>query len=506
LILLANIETYSLIKNLNIGLYSLGNFMIKNNKALIKNHFDRMAPARSSWIKKAKGFYSEDIRSMKEYIPKNSKILEIGCGNGNLLAALEPSIGVGIDISKGMIAEAKNKYDNIDFIEADIENTNILKKINQLFDFIIISDTIGYLNDIENTFNELHKVCSADTRIIVSYYSPFWEPILNIAARLKFKMPELPKLLLNEVDISELINSSDFETVKKQKKIIYPFTFFGLGRFINRFFSCLPILSYFCIRSYVIARSLKAASLDLPSSASVIIPCRNEKGNIRNALDRLPLFTKDIEIIFVEGHSKDGTWEEVQKVIRDKSFIKKGFKMKAIQQKGLGKADAVFQAFSIATNDVLIILDGDLTVPPEDIPKFWKKISRGEAEYVNGSRLVYHMENEAMRLLNYIANKIFAVLFTWLLGQRFTDTLCGTKVIRKRHFDKACERNKELGNFDPFGDFFIIFGASRLNLKILEVPIRYRAREYGETQISRFSHGFLLIKMVVFAFFKLKAI
>ena len=480
--------------------------MNKNNKKLIKDHFDRLAPKRSLWIKKAKGFYSEDIRAMKEYIPKNSKVLEIGCGNGNLIAALDPSVGVGIDISKGMIVEAKNNYENKDFIEDDIENTNVLKKVNQIFDFIIISDTIGYLNDIENTFNELHKVCSADTRIIVSYYSPFWEPILNIAARLKFKMPELQKVLLSENDISTLLNSSGFETVKKQKKILFPFKFFGLGWFINRFIASLPIFSYFCLRSYVICRSMKKASLDLPKSASVIIPCRNEKGNIRNALERLPKFTQDIEIIFVEGHSKDGTWEEVKAVIADKSFINKGFKMSAIQQKGIGKADAVFEAFSIATKDVLIILDGDLTVPPEDIPKFWKKISQGEAEYINGSRLVYPMENEAMRFLNYIANKSFSILFTWLLGQRYTDTLCGTKVIRKRHFDKACERNKDLGDFDPFGDFFIIFGAARLNLKMIEVPIRYRAREYGETQISRFSHGLLLVKMVIFAFFKLKAI
>tara|TARA_Y100001958_G_C20781994_1_gene253238 strand:- start:26 stop:568 length:543 start_codon:yes stop_codon:yes gene_type:complete len=179
--------------------------------------------------------------------------------------------------------------------------------------------------------------------------------------------------------------------------------------------------------------------------------------------------------------------------------------MKAIQQKGKGKADAVFQAFELASKDVLIILDGDLTVPPEDIPKFWKKISTGEAEYINGTRLIYPMEQEAMRFLNYIANKIFSILFTWLLGQAYTDTLCGTKVIRKKHYDKAQLINKDLGDFDPFGDFFIIFGASRLNLKMVEVPIKYRARQYGETQISRFSHGFLLIKMVVFAFFKLKA-
>ena len=477
-----------------------------NKKDLIKKHFDKLAVVREAWISKSKGFYSEDIKVMKEYIPEGSKILEVGCGTGHLIASLIPSVGVGIDISEGMIIEAKKRYSNIDFMVADIEEKASLNAIDETFDFIIISDTIGYLSDIENTFNHFHKFANADTRFIVAYYSPFWEPILNIAAKFKIKMPELQKVLLSENDISALLNSSGFETVKKQKKILFPFKAFGLGRFINRFVATLPIFSYFCLRSYVICRSMEKAVLDLPKSASVIIPCRNEKGNIRNALERLPKFTKDIEIIFVEGHSKDGTWQEVQEVISDKSFIKKGFKMSAIQQKGIGKADAVFEAFSRATKDVLIILDGDLTVPPEDIPKFWKKISQGEAEYINGSRLVYPMENEAMRFLNYIANKIFSLLFTWLLGQRYTDTLCGTKVIRKRHFDKACERNKDLGDFDPFGDFFIIFGAARLNLKMIEVPIRYRAREYGETQISRFSHGLLLVKMVIFAFFKLKAI
>lgn len=477
-----------------------------NKKNIIKKHFDKLAPKRSAWMKKSKGFYLEDLIAIKELIPNNSSVLEIGCGNGNVLASLETSVGVGVDISKEMIIEAKKNHDNIKFIEGDIEDDSCIKKLNHVFDFILISDTIGYFNDIENTLCKLHKICNADTRIIVAYYSPFWEPMLNLAAKFKFKMPELPKALLNENDISLLLSSSNFETVKKQKRIIFPFRFLGLGRILNRYLSCIPILSSLCIRNYVIARSLEALSNDLPSSASVIIPCRNEMGNIRNALERLPLFTKEIEVIFVEGHSKDGTWKEVQKAIKDKHFINKGFKMKAIQQKGVGKADAVFQAFSVASNDVLIILDGDLTVPPEDIPKFWKKISNGEAEYINGSRLVYPMENEAMRFLNYIANKIFSILFTWLLEQRYTDTLCGTKVIRKRHFDRACIRNKDLGNFDPFGDFFIIFGAARLNLKMMEVPIRYRAREYGETQISRFSHGFLLIKMVIFAFFKLKAI
>jgi len=476
-----------------------------NHKQRVKDHFDSLALERSYWIKKSNGFYLEDIKFMKELIPEGSTVLEIGCGNGNLIGSLNPAYGLGIDISPQMILEAKNKYKNINFIEADIESEDGFSKIGRSFEYIIISDTIGYLINIETALEKIHKLCNIDTRIIIAHYSPFWEPFLNIAAKFKLKMPELSKALLNENDISSLLKSSEFQTVKKQKKIIFPFKFFGLGRIINRYISCLPIISSLCVRNYVIARSLKFSSKELPNSASVIIPCRNEKGNIRNALERLPVFTNDIEVIFVEGNSSDGTWEEIQKVIKDNTYVKKGFSIKAIKQKGKGKADAVFQAFSEASKDVLIILDGDLTVSPEDIPKFWKKISTGEAEYINGTRLIYPMEQEAMRFLNYIANKIFSILFTWLLGQAYTDTLCGTKVIRKKHFDRAQSINKDLGDFDPFGDFFIIFGSSRLNLKMIEVPIRYRAREYGETQISRFSHGLLLIKMVIFAFFKLKA-
>ena len=251
--------------------------MSKNNnksddKDFVKRHFDKLAATRASWIKKSKGFYLEDIRAMQELIPSGAKILEIGCGNGNLIGSLKPTYGVGIDISSEMIIEAKAKYKDLNFIVADIESSDSIDSLDEFFDFIILSDTIGYLSDIESTLEKLHKLCNADTRIIVAYYSPFWEPILNVAAWFKLKMPELPKALLNETDISSLLDSAGFETVKNQKKIIFPFIFFGIGRILNRFISCMPILSYLCIRSYVISRSLKAVSLDLPTSASVIIP------------------------------------------------------------------------------------------------------------------------------------------------------------------------------------------------------------------------------------------
>ena len=474
-------------------------------KKIIKDFFNSPEMNRDKWLRKARTFHNEDIKFLKEIIPEKSNILELGCGNGHVLANLKPNYGLGVDFSKKLVKEAKNKHHKLNFIEADIEQLpkTIGKKTK--FDFIIICDTIGYLEDITQTLNSIHHFFTEDTRLIVSYYSPLWAPFLNLATLLKLKMVNINSTLLGTSDISNFLDSSHYQTVRIDRKILMPFFLFGIERLINRYIAPLPLFSNICLRHYNISRSLKAINTK-KKSASVIIPCKNEKGNIARAIKRLPRFTDDIEVIFVEGNSSDGTWEEINKVIKANKKIDKKLKIKAYKQPLKGKADAVFHAFDKATNDILIILDGDLTVSPETLKKFWDKISTGEAEYINGSRLIYPMDDNAMRFLNYIANKIFSILFTWLLGQRFTDTLCGTKVISKKNYLRAKKKNKDLGNFDPFGDFFIIFGASRLCLKINEVPIRYKARVYGETQISRFSHGLLLIKMLVFAFLKIKAI
>lgn len=233
----------------------------------------------------------------------------------------------------------------------------------------------------------------------------------------------------------------------------------------------------------------------------MLIPCRNEKGNIEPAIERLPAFCQDIEIIYVEGGSKDGTPEEIQRVIAKYPQLD----IKVLTQDGKGKGDAVRKGFAHARGDVLMILDADLTMPPEALPKFYDAIASGKGEFINGTRLVYPMEQEAMRFLNLLANQTFSWLFSWLLNQRFTDTLCGTKVLTKKHYEAIAANRKYFGDFDPFGDFDLIFGASKLNLKVIEIPITYASRRYGETQISRFRHGVLLLGMVIFAFKKLKA-
>jgi glycosyltransferase involved in cell wall biosynthesis len=276
---------------------------------------------------------------------------------------------------------------------------------------------------------------------------------------------------------------------------------FGIGPIINSFIGTLPLIRRLSLRSYLVARSTCKVTLKNPST-TILIPCRNEKGNIENAIKRLPDFCQDLEIIYVEGNSQDGTLREIYRVIE--AYPDKDIKV--LVQDGKGKGDAVRKGFDHARGDILMILDADLTVPPEDLPKFYKAISSGKGEYINGTRLVYPMDDQAMRFLNFLANRTFSVLFTWLLNQRITDTLCGTKVLTKKNYEKIVENRSYFGEFDPFGDFDLIFGATKLNLKVVEVPIRYAAREYGETQISRFRHGWLLLRMVLFAYKKLKII
>jgi len=281
---------------------------------------------------------------------------------------------------------------------------------------------------------------------------------------------------------------------------LLPRRLLGIGPLVNRWIGTLPLIRKFCLRNYIVARPL-AGPLEERPSATVLIPCRNERGNIEPAIRRLPHFCDDLEVIFVEGHSGDGTLEEIERVIGEFPELD----IRVTVQDGRGKGDAVRKGFDMARGDVLMILDADLTVPPEDLPKFYEALVSGQGEFINGTRLVYPMESEAMRSLNLAANHIFSLLFTWLLNQRFTDTLCGTKVLRRHHYRMIVDNRAWFGDFDPFGDFDLIFGASRLNLRVVEVPIRYRNRAYGETQISRFQHGWLLLRMVVFAFFRLKA-
>lgn len=475
-------------------------FNASPRKAAVLAHSERHAAAREGWRQKARFFHAEDETYLRFLIPKGARVLEIGCGTGDTLAALEPSYGVGIDFSPGLIAEARRLHPGLSFVVGDAENPDTYGAIEGPFDYILVVDTIGSLDDVQAFFALLHPLCTRQTRLVIGYFSHLWHPALKLAELTGWRMPHPPQNVLAPADVRALARLAEFDPVKSEQRVLMPFSLFGIGRFVNRFISILPLFRIFALRHYSVCRSLQTIDDGL-TSATVVVPARNERGNIEPAVLRLPAFCDDIELIFIEGHSRDGTYEEMERV--KSAYPARDIKL--MRQPGKGKADAVFTAFDQARGDVLMILDADLTMPPEQLPKFWDAIKSGKGEFVNGSRLVYPMEDDAMRFLNLIANKTFSYLFSWLLNQRYTDTLCGTKVLRRSDYLRLKAGKAYFGDFDPFGDFDLIFGASKLNLKSVDLPIRYAARAYGETQISRFRHGIMLLRMVVFAFFRIKA-
>ena len=364
----------------------------------------------------------------------------------------------------------------------------------------MIADTIGMFEDIDGTLRLVNHLCAPSTRIVISYYSHLWEPILKLAEALHLRARQ-PKInYIATADFKNLMDIADFEVLSQEQRQLLPRRWLGLGPFINRFIAPLPGIRQLCLRTYLVGRPVRLFP-ERKFSVSILIPCRNEKGNIENAILRMPKFGSAQEILFVEGNSSDGTFEECERV---RDAYRDSWDIKVLKQDGKGKGDAVRKGFAAATGDVLMILDADLTMPPEALPKYHAVIETGKAEFVNGTRLIYPMEHEAMRPLNLIANRCFAYLFSYLVNTRLTDTLCGTKVLLRKDYEVLARERDYFGNFDPFGDFDLIFGAAKQNLKIIETPIHYKARTFGETQISRFRDGWLLLKMVWFAYRKLE--
>ena len=447
-------------------------------------------------------YYWNDITRYCNYFshPEYS-VLEIGVGTGELLNQIKGKRKVGVDFSEKMIENTRSRFPLLELHVMKAEEISLTEK----FDLIILSNLIGSVDDVQLVFEQLKKVCHERTKIIVTYYNFLWEPLIKFAEwiGLKRKAPNLNWLSQN--DIKNLLSLSGFDVYRRMNTLMFPVYIPILSAFFNRFLVRLPVFRWFGLNmfSFATPKPVSHESVAQKYSVSIVIPARNEAGNIENAITRLPKFGNHQEIIFIEGNSTDNTWEVIQQI---KEKYAASHDIKTGQQDGKGKNNAVRKGFSIATGDILMILDADLTVPPEDLPKFYDAIAAHHGDFINGSRLVYQMEKQAMRTLNLLGNQFFSMMFTFLLSQPLKDTLCGTKVIFRKDYDNLESNRKFFGDFDPFGDYDLLFGAYKLNLRIVEIPIRYRERQYGSTNISRFKHGAILLKMCIFAARKIKFI
>ena len=463
------------------------------------DYFEAIAPKRKKIRNRHRYYWNDITRYIQYFVHENASVLEVGCGTGEMLNELVAAQKTGIDYSPEMINVAKQSFPNLDL---RVMNANNLE-IEGTYDVVILSNLIGFVDDIQHVFLELKKVCHPNTKVIVSFYNSTWEPLLSFAEKIGLKTKSPQQNWLTHFDINNLLYLAGFDVYRQVRRTLIPFNIPILSFIFNKYFAKLPLLRYLGLNMFSFAMKFPESNEDIKNrySVSIVIPARNESGNIENAILRMPDFAKHHEIIFVEGNSTDDTWETIQKI---KAKYDSTHDIKITQQSGKGKGDAVRKGFGMATGDILMILDADLTMPPEELPKFYNAIAGYKGDFINGSRLVYAMDEKAMRFLNRLGNKFFSQAFTWLLEQKFRDTLCGTKVLFRKDYEKLIVNRKFFGDFDPFGDFDLLFGAYKLNLKIVEIPIRYKDRTYGDTNISRFKHGFMLLQMCIFAMRKCK--
>jgi SAM-dependent methyltransferase len=462
-------------------------------------HWDSLAGSVAGDRGPARSYHARIQTIFRSLVRPGLRVLEVGCGQGDLLAALQPQQGVGVDFSPAMIEVAQRKHPHLQFIVGDGHCE--LGSLTSTFDIIVLSDLLHDAWDVQSLLSGLGRLCHPKTRVIINFHSRLWEVPLSVAARLGLARPLLRQNWLTVGDVTSLLYLSNFRVIRSWQEILCPFPVPFMAALCNRVLVRLWGVRHLALSNFLIARPLLTPPAETrPPRVSVVVPARNEAGNIQDIFTRSPEMGAGTELIFVEGHSSDETRSAIERAISEHPERS----ARLLAQAGTGKGSAVRQGFAAATGDILMILDADLTVPPEDLPRFFDALMTGKGEFINGVRLTYPMEERAMRFANLLGNKFFSFAFSWLLGQPIKDTLCGTKVLWRESYEAIAANRDYFGDFDPFGDFDLLFGAARLGLEIVELPVRYRERTYGTTNIQRWRHGWLLLKMCVFAAGRIK--
>ncbi len=454
-------------------------------------YWQEFASTRSKWVSWRSYYQGRLAEIYKHSVPAGKTILELGCGEGDLLSALRPSYGHGIDLSSTLIDQAKSKYPNFIFEVSDVCTLDV----PGTFDFIIVSDLVNDLWDVQRLFESLAKNCHSGTRILMNCYSRLWEGPRRVAEFLGMAKRQLPQNWLTVEDIRSLLSLAGCECIRTSSEIMCPVAIPLITGICNKYLVKLWPFKHLGLTNFIVARVSPGRVSGPEPVVTVVVAARNEAGNISAILDLVPNLGGGTDLIFVEGHSSDDTYQTIKREIASRP----GCSARLFQQTGKGKGDAVRLGFEMARGDVLMILDADMTVVPEDLTRFYQAWRSGKGDFINGVRLIYPMEEKAMRFFNLIGNKFFSLAFSWLLGQSIKDTLCGTKVLSRENYEVIAANRSYFGDIDPFGDFDLIFGAARYNLKIVDMPIRYRERKYGETNIQRWKHGVILLRMLLLA-------
>lgn len=462
----------------------------------LKSHQTRFAPIRERWIKSNTYFYNKVERMLRFIIEPGRRVLNLRCQNGFFLDALNPSVGVGVEITREMADIARQRYPHLEFVTADPEELTL----DGHFDYILFAD-VNDTVDALKAFRRLNALCEPHTRLIVYSYNHLWLPVNKLAELLRLKMPLPEQNWLSEKDLRGLLTMADFEWLRTYRIVIFPKWIPMISNFINRFVTRVPGINKLCMINVLVARPAAKPRDPHNVTVSVIVPCKNEHGNIEAAVRRIPDMGKHTEIIFCDDKSTDGTADEIRRMQR--RYPDRDIKL--VPGPGICKAQNVWTGFDAAQGDILMILDADLAVMPEELPYFFNAMVEGKGEFINGSRMVYPMQKMAMKFANMIGNKIFSLIFSYLLNQTIKDTLCGTKVFWRSDWERIKSTLGSWGVVDRWGDYELLFAATKLHLRIIDLPVHYQERVYGVTKMIRvFRNGLTMLRMCLAGFLKLK--
>lgn len=433
-------------------------------------------------------FYHQRKREYLRFIiPPGESVLVLGCEDGELLAALQPSRGVGIDASSAYRNLASARFPQHEYRAS----LGAISPAHESFEYVVLDDVAGESDDLFSLLQGIARLCTPTSRLVIVQHNYLWGPVFRMAEWLGLKRRDQKQNWLSMGDLRVFLDGAGFETINVTPKLFCPMRLLGLGPAINWVAGLVPFVHRLASTEILIARKVSHEPHPQNKTASIILTVRDERGNIEPMVRQIPDVGAGTEILFVEGHSTDGTRAEIERVAS--RYPEKNVRL--LVQDGIGQGDAIYKGFSEASGDVIILLEADRTSPPQDVLKAFDIVAGGRADYVNGSRFIYPRDKGAMPLRKVIGNWMFAIWFTWFLGQRTSDVLCGLKAIDRRQFQRLRKNWGSLGLFDPFGDFELIFGAARLGLKICEVPTRYTVRQYGEPKSRFWKHGFMLTRM-----------
>ena len=456
---------------------------------------DENAATRDKWIRSNKYFYGQLQRLLRFIVEQGKRVLEVRCMTGDLLSATKPQYGVGVEIGRALTKQANDKHPELHFVQSDPESLQLGEK----FDCVIfnhIFDTV----DILAAFDRVRKHCEDDGLFVIINYNSLWQPVLGLASRIGLRSRFVEPNWVSANDIQGFLKLAGFHLVRQHRLFLLPKWIPLLSYLLNDLLARMPGIRRLCLMQVMVARPFPKRVPSETITVSVIVPCRNEEGNVEAAVERIPAMGKRTEIIFCDDKSTDGTVKEIRRM-QDLNPEKE---IHLVDGPGISKAENVWAGFRKAKGDVLMILDADLSVMPEELPLFLNALANGKGEFVNGSRLVYPVQKQAMKFTNMVGNKIFGLIFSFLLDQRLKDTLCGTKALWRKDWLRMQENLGSWGIRDLWGDYELLFGASKLHLEIVEVPVHYQERIHGATKMTRvFSNGLRMLLICWHAWFRL---